>query len=622
MMAHRIDGKLAMAARLLLATFLILLIVCQNLCAKSPPLEKMYGNLLKEAPEDKTTKLLAAVLGKSNLDDKMVEDFSSELPELIEAERQELLDGLQDFLEREQKESPQRQLAMEALIVIIEKETHNLQRKIKRTLISSTVARRETARLIGLTDGLSLSLTPSIKSKKRLTSSRIILERIYTELPQSQIPNRPLLLFVLLFVGVFAWYIGNRQGKSTPTPLDNRLLLAEVHFRNKHFAKALRAYQEVLADPSLTNGNTIRARLCLALAALGKSEAALVNLNEINLSTLDHAVVYELGKAFQKLGKYSTALDLFNNVYARARDYRSVAARIEELSQLSVANLVDQAALERILAPRYANPILLGKGAMGMVFKVKDRQLRQTVAVKIMSPLIGESQSLRKRFIREIKSLAALEHSGIVKILDFKMGDVPYYAMEFIEGRPLNRLITSGELSGRFDRISRIALFITDALAYASNQGVLHRDIKPANVLIVQRDRAKLIDFGVAKLRGATTLTAHEAAVGTPLYLAPEVLNGKQQDELSEIYALGVLLYEMVVGYPPWSFEQLMFRSNPSTPPIKERAPNCPQGLVDIITRCLEPEPEKRFTNLSELATELANLLKVHVKDSGIVTSP
>ncbi len=599
-----------MANKLLIATLVFFLSLVQCLLANNANIERTYAKLAKETPDEPSTKLLAIIIGKAEFSEGVSSEFIKALPELIEAERKELLDTLQLYLEKERIDSPQRLLALECLTAIVEKEVVSLRRKVKRSLIPLSAAKREKARLNGLIDGLALSLALNQSAKGSLVNARAILEKIQVGPHKPITPLASVFYLIPIFlVGCFAWYMGLRQGKEVRTPLDNKLLLAEVHFRNKHFAKALRAYQDVLASPGFVNSINIRARLCLALAALGKSEAAMVNLNEIDPNKLDHAIVYELGKAFQKLGKYSTALELFRNVHSRARDHRNVAERIEEISQLSVANLVDETALQRILAPRYANPILLGKGAMGMVYKVKDRQLRQTVAVKIMSPLIGESQALRKRFVREIKSLAALEHNGIVKILDYKMGDVPFYAMEFVEGRPLNRLISSGELQGRYDRITRIALFITDALAYASKQGVLHRDIKPANVLIVSRDRAKLIDFGVAKLRGATTLTAHEAVVGTPLYLAPEVLNGNQQNELTEIYALGVLIYEMVVGYPPWTFEQLMFRSNPTTPPIKDRDPNCPDDLIDVVTRCLEPSPEKRYGDLDQLAKSLAALI-------------
>ena len=612
-----------MANKLLIGTMVFFLVCTHLLLAQNEVLERTYAKLVQETPEESATRLLAIILQRADFSNEIADEFINDLPELVEVERKELLDTLQLFLELERKDTPQRLLALDCLTAIVEKEAVSLRRKVKRSLISISAAKRERARLSGLTDGLALSLILNSRAKKSLAKARTVLEKLQLELPKPMFPKSSFLYFIpLLLVGSLAWYIGHRQGKSTRTPLDNKLLLAEIHFRNKHFAKALAAYRDVLADPGLVNSTNIRARLCLALAALGKTETALVNLNEIDIKKLNHAIVYELGKAFQKLGKFSTALELFNNVYSRARDYRKVAERIEEISQLSAANLVDECALERILAPRYANPILLGKGAMGMVYKVKDRQLRQNVAVKIISPLIGESQALRKRFVREIKSLAALDHKGIVKILDYKLGDVPFYAMEFIEGRPLNRLLSSNELQGRYDRINRIALFVTDALAYAAQKGVLHRDIKPANVLVVSRDRAKLIDFGVAKLLGSTTLTAHEAAVGTPLYLAPEVLNGKQQDEASEVYAVGVLLYEMIIGFPPWTFEQLMFRSNPSTPSLQEREPGCPGALVNIVNRCLEPEPEKRYAGLSDLAKELAKSIKDQSHESsGIETS-
>jgi len=230
----------------------------------------------------------------------------------------------------------------------------------------------------------------------------------------------------------------------------------------------------------------------------------------------------------------------------------------------------------------------IGRGGMGTVYRATDLKLGRTVAVKFLPEELAARQEFRDRFEREARALAMLNHPNIVAVYDFgHEEDQAYIVMEYVDGGPLTKRMPLPA-----DRAAEIALQVCDALAYAHGQGVVHRDIKPENILLDAAGRAKVTDFGIARivrsdLRGMT-VTGTDVAAGTPHYIAPEALQGAAPDPRMDVYSLGVMIYEMITGRVPLgNFESL------------------PGPLDRVVRRALAPDPAKRYATARDMAGEL-----------------
>ncbi|MGA9393558.1 MAG: serine/threonine-protein kinase, partial [Candidatus Sulfotelmatobacter sp.] len=196
----------------------------------------------------------------------------------------------------------------------------------------------------------------------------------------------------------------------------------------------------------------------------------------------------------------------------------------------------------------------LGRGAMGIVYKARDPKINRVVAVKTFS-LAGQppedEQDYRARFFREAEAAGRLSHPGIVTIFDVgeePKTQTPYIVMEFVSGWSLDKLLLQDDRKLRLDVALQLAHELAEALDYAHGEGVVHRDLKPANILITEDRRAKIADFGIAKINLANHTLAGRA-LGTPAYMSPEQLNGEEVDGRSDLFSLGVVLYTALTGY-------------------------------------------------------------------------
>src|SRR5579863_1098556 len=258
----------------------------------------------------------------------------------------------------------------------------------------------------------------------------------------------------------------------------------------------------------------------------------------------------------------------------------------------------------------------LGRGAMGVVYKARDPQIDRVVAIKTVS-LWGqepeEEAEFRMRFMNEAQAAGRLHHSGIVSIFD--LGESPenhdpYIVLEYVSGESLSRILAR-EKKLTLGRALKLAEEIADALDYAHAQGVIHRDIKPANILVTQEGRAKIADFGIAKLNLAH-FTLPGRVLGTPAYMAPEQLSGEGCDGRSDLFSLGVILYVMVTGHSP-------FQGNSATTvcyKVLNREPlaasaldlDLPRALDAVISRAMAKDPNFRYQRGSEFAADLRQL--------------
>ena len=208
---------------------------------------------------------------------------------------------------------------------------------------------------------------------------------------------------------------------------------------------------------------------------------------------------------------------------------------------------------------RYVIESEIGRGAMGVVFKATDSVLQRVVAVKTVNMALEREHAdkYEARFYQEARAAGGLNHPNIVTVYDAgKAGDVVYMAMEYIQGVELRTLFTEGTPMGVAQALS-IAAQVAEGLAYAHQAGVVHRDIKPANIMVVADGPVKITDFGIARMRASADLTQTGVMLGSPKYMSPEQVIGKRADHRSDIFSLGVILYEMLSGTAPFSGENV-----------------------------------------------------------------
>jgi serine/threonine protein kinase len=252
----------------------------------------------------------------------------------------------------------------------------------------------------------------------------------------------------------------------------------------------------------------------------------------------------------------------------------------------------------------------LGRGTMGVVYQAHDPQIDRMVALKVLRPDRVVSQDFVLRFLREAKAIGRISHPNIVTVYDVGQdrGTI-YIAMEYLEGRPLNEAIKGRTLPP--EEAVRMCSEVAEALGYAHGKGIIHRDIKPSNIILTPDQRTKLTDFGIARIEDPDAAQQTQAGdiLGTPVYMAPEQVMGQRADARTDLYALGVILYEMVVGKRPFGGGNIaaIFRSithEPPEDPMKAGAFHH-RELADLILKSLSKDASCRFQTGQEMAAAL-----------------
>jgi eukaryotic-like serine/threonine-protein kinase len=263
---------------------------------------------------------------------------------------------------------------------------------------------------------------------------------------------------------------------------------------------------------------------------------------------------------------------------------------------------------------------LVARSGMASIYRATDMRTGRQVAIKKPHPDMEGDPVLFDRFTREIEIGERLDHPGVMKVLDSGEPGQVYMVMEWVDGRLLRKLLVENRNLPK-ERACAITIAICDALDYIHRNGVVHRDLKPENIMIDAEDRIKLIDFGIAGKAGARRLTFGKLSqiAGTPDYISPEQVQGKRGDGRSDIYSLGVILYEMVTGQTPFSGTNpfLVMNDRLINNPVPPRELNkeiSPQ-LQEVIYRALEREPQDRYSTANEFAWDLEHLDQVTVSD-------
>jgi serine/threonine-protein kinase len=279
---------------------------------------------------------------------------------------------------------------------------------------------------------------------------------------------------------------------------------------------------------------------------------------------------------------------------------------------------------------RYTINGLIGRGGMGAVYRATDPSLGREVALKVLPPDVAADPERIERFRREARALAALNHPHIVTIYSVEQdGDTPFLTMELVTGKPLDGLIAGRPLA--IDRVRTIAGAVADALNAAHQKGIIHRDLKPANIVLSESGMTKVLDFGLSKIRqqaasprGASMTrldTEIGTIVGTPAYMSPEQISGLEVDQRSDIFSLGVILYEMVTGVRPFSGRSTMELASSvlhdAPQPASVLRATVPAELASVIARCLEKDAGARFSSMQEVRQALDGSARTAMADDG-----
>src|SRR5271165_2134884 len=289
---------------------------------------------------------------------------------------------------------------------------------------------------------------------------------------------------------------------------------------------------------------------------------------------------------------------------------------------------MEPVATPRIYSGRYELTHLIARGGMAQVYRAVDLQLDRPVALKVLFPELSVDRTFVERFRREAQAAANLSHPNIVPVFDWGEDDGAYFiVMEYIDGRPLSAVLRDPQPVPP-TQIATIGAGVAAALAFAHRHGVVHRDVKPGNVLITPEGDVKVTDFGIARaVNTEESLTQTGAVMGTAAYFSPEQAEGKGVDARSDIYSLGVVLYEMAVGRPPFTGDSPIavaskhVRDHPVLPRVAN--PAVPAALEAVIMKAMAKNPNDRYATAEELRADLLRFAEgrpVEARDPGVTS--
>lgn len=394
-----------------------------------------------------------------------------------------------------------------------------------------------------------------------------------------------------------------------------RFQLGKLAMQAGKYDIAISCFQQTDKDYRWEN-ESIR-HLSRCFMAKGMLDLALQEIRRIPMDDEVKEILYELGQRYEAVNDKMGAREVYKAIFAADISYRDVKGKLEALvAEPSDPMSAERTAIINTLSEsakaRYELIQELGRGAMGIVYKARDNELEEMVALKILPDTLGNNPEALRRFKQEARNARRLSHPNIVRIHDIgeELGR-KYISMEFVDGTDLKARILETRRNVDFPETLSYAKQICEALAAAHDAGIVHRDIKPANIMLSKNRKVKVTDFGIAKLieddkSNNPDATRVGAVVGTPLYMSPEQVQGKPVDHRADLYSLGVMLYEMASGQPPFLEGDLAYHHVFTEP--KPISRSVPKEFADIVMKCLSKKPEDRFQSAREILAELRKI--------------
>ena len=246
----------------------------------------------------------------------------------------------------------------------------------------------------------------------------------------------------------------------------------------------------------------------------------------------------------------------------------------------------------------------LSEGGMGVLYLAEDININRKAVLKFLPPDVANNDDINSRFKREAQAAGSLSHPNIVTIYDVGVHEgKSFIAMEFVGGKTLREIINRDELT--IERIINISIQICEGINEAHSKGIIHRDIKPENIIIDEKGRVKILDFGLARIEGKSQLTKDGSTLGTVKYMSPEQIRNEKVDQRTDIWSVGVMLYEMITGRYPFKgeYEASLFYSiiNDQPEPIARYKSGISEGFQRIIDKALDKDPETRYQHVDDL---------------------
>jgi len=425
-------------------------------------------------------------------------------------------------------------------------------------------------------------------------------------------------------IGMFFFFSSNIWLKITPPLL--LLVLGYIVVISKHFLITEKTKEKVEADSVETNK-----MLGLSFQQQGMLDLALEKFRKIPLEEEGAKdLLYNLGLDFERKRQFSKALATYNLVIENGQNFKDLDERVPKLKGAEATMIFGAGGgghpgdIGATISGMDTKPTLgryevsgeLGRGAMGIVYKGEDPKIHRTVAIKTVSLSEFEEdmlEEMKERFFREAESAGLLGHPNIVTIYDAgEEHDLAYIAMEYLEGGDLEDFTKKDILLPLRETLSMIS-DVANALDYAHSKGIVHRDIKPANIMYLKDTKdVKVADFGIARITSSSK-TKTGVILGTPSYMSPEQISGHKVDGRSDIFSLGVVLFEMLTGEKPFTAEDmtsLMYKiAKEKHPSAKTLNPRIPQVVDKIIDKALEKDMEKRYQKAGQMGEHLKKVI-------------
>ncbi|MEW6040761.1 MAG: CHASE2 domain-containing protein [Elusimicrobiota bacterium] len=406
------------------------------------------------------------------------------------------------------------------------------------------------------------------------------------------------------------------------------ILLGYLLITSKRFLLTEKRKELVEAESIETNK-----MLGLSFQGQGMLDLAFEKFRKCPLDDTVKDLLYNLALDFERKRQFNKAVAVYEHIQTVDQSYKDIVERIGMLKQAAQGAvfgipgqkatggetvIIDSKAGQKPTLGRYEIEKELGRGAMGIVYLGKDPKINRTVAIKTLQFETDlpeeELKSIKERFFREAESAGALNHPNIIRIYDAGEDyEVSYIAMELLDGEDLKKWCEKGNLFPIKDVIDIVSK-VANALDFAHSTGVVHRDIKPANVMMLKDNTIRVTDFGIARIMSSSK-TQTGTVLGTPSYMSPEQISGKKVDGRSDLYSLGVMLYEMLTGEKPFggdSIAALLYQiSNEPTPDPRKVRPELPECLVNVVFKATAKNPDERYQKGTEFETDLKSCLAV-----------